>query len=125
MTDQTIKKVAKYAPTTKEELVASRLLGEKIMDDYGDRLVKLIKQFVLTNDLQGYIDANRSSGKRTRLDDDDDDDSVSAKVSAVVVQSSSIVRAGKAKARKAIIESDEEDDEFATDDFDYGDIPIP
>lgn len=101
------------------------LLGEQKIKDYGSRLVRKIKLFVEENNLQEYI-ANRP-GKRNRIDDDEDDNAAT-KVAAVVVQSasSSAARAGKAKARKAIIEidSDDEFDEFGTD-IDFANMDIP
>jgi len=119
MQDQTIKKVAAFAPTTKEDLAASGLLGEQIMEEYGARLTKVVRQFVEKNGLEDYI-ANRPN-KRSRADDS----SNAPKVPAVVVQSSSTVRAGNAKARKAVIEIDSDDDEFGTEDFDYSKVYVP
>lgn len=94
------------------------VMGEEKMKEYGGRLVRVIKQFVEANGLEEYV-ANRP-GKRTR-----DDASCPTKASAVVVPStSSACRAGNAKARKAVIEIDDDDDEFETD-IDFAAIEIP
>ena len=93
------------------------VMGEEKLKEYGGRLVRVIKQFVEANGLEDYV-ANRP-GKRTRNDD------VPVKVSAVVVPTaSSIARAGQAKARKAVIEIVDDDDEFETD-IDFATIEIP
>ena len=91
------------------------VMGEEKLKEYGGRLVRVIKQFVEANGLEDYI-ANRP-GKRTRSDD-----LGSTKVAAVVVPKAS--RAGQAKARKAVIEIDDDDDEFQTD-IDFATIEIP
>jgi ribonuclease D len=115
LSDPTIKSIAAFAPTTEDELVSMGLLGEQKMKDYGSRLVRKVKQFVEKNGLEDFV-ANRA-GKRTRTDD-----SATTEVAAVVVQSasSSAVRTGKPKARKAIIEIEDDDgvDEFGAA-FDY------
>ncbi len=118
LTDQTIKSIAEFAPTTEDELASMGVMGEEKMKEYGGRLVRVIRQFVEANGLEDYV-ANRP-GKRAR-----DDDTGSAKVTAVVVRStSSRSRAGQPKAQKAIIEIDDDDDEFETD-IDFANIDIP
>ena len=93
------------------------VMGEEKLKDYGGRLVRVIKQFVEANGLEDYV--THRPGKRTR-----NEDLGSTKVPAVVVpNSSSASRAGQPKARKAVIEIDD-DDEFETD-IDFATIEIP
>lgn len=118
MKDNVIRNLAAQAPTTKDELVATGLLAEQIIEDYGSRIVRCIKNYIETNNLQDQI-AKHRSGKRSRADDD----STTKEAAAVVVQSSTTVRTGRPKAQKAAIEiMDNDDDEFE-DDFDYSIIP--
>jgi hypothetical protein len=117
LSDSTIKTIAAYAPTTKEQLASMGLLGEEKIKVYGERLVRLITHYIELNGLSEYVE-NRP-GKRKA-----EDDSGSSKFAAVVVKpSASTARVGKSKARKAIIEIS--DDEFGGDDIDFEALDIP
>lgn len=121
LNDATIKSIAAYAPTTKEELASLGLMGEEKIKVYGDRLIRLINHFIDIHGLSDYV-GNRP-GKRKA---DDSSEGASNKLKAVVVQPvSSAVRAGKPKARKAIIEISDDDSEFGGDDIDFAAMDIP
>ena len=55
LSSNNIKNVASNAPTTVEELSALGVLGENIVQEYGERLVHFIKKFVNDNKLQEYL----------------------------------------------------------------------
>ena len=55
--------IAGHVPTSVEELNAIGILGENIIKEYGERLVKNINAFVESNNLRKYLD-RRPPNKR-------------------------------------------------------------
>jgi anion-transporting ArsA/GET3 family ATPase len=56
-----IKKIAYAVPMTVEELSALAVLQEDTLEEYGDRLVRHIKNFVKDESLEEYVDIHRCS----------------------------------------------------------------
>jgi hypothetical protein len=100
-----MKTIAAQVPMTIEELKALGLLGENIIKEYGERIVKVVSSYVAQENLEEYI--NRRPTKRAKLDSAGAS-SATAKKPAVVV----------------LDDSDESRDEF-DDGIDYSAIEIP
>uniref|UniRef100_A0A7S2YF56 DNA 3'-5' helicase n=1 Tax=Entomoneis paludosa TaxID=265537 RepID=A0A7S2YF56_9STRA len=100
LSNDAMKNIASQTPTTIEELKAVGALGDAIVEEYGERIVKVVKTFVETNGLQEYI--KERPAKRAKTDD------------------SSKAKGGK---KKPVIQIDE-DDEFDNG-IDFGVIEIP
>ena len=68
MSNSAMTTFASQVPTSMEELSALGILGENVVKEYGERLVKNIRAYVNQENLQHYLD-NRVS-KRARLSND-------------------------------------------------------
>ena len=106
--------VAAQAPTSVEDLMAIGVLGENVVKEYGERLVKNIKAFVELEHLQKYID--RRPPKRPRTADSTSSNSSDAKKPAAAGHKSS--------ANSVINVDDDDDDEFDVG-IDFSAIEIP
>lgn len=96
--------IASQVPTTVDELFSISGLGENVIKEYGERLVKNINAFVELGGLQEYLDKRPKKRPRTEA-----------------------VKAGKKRAAptaNSIIDVDAVDDEFEAG-IDYGSIAIP
>ena len=80
-TDQ-IKTVAATVPRSVDELKSLGTLGDQVVRDYGERLVKVINAFVESNELEDYVNERPSKLAKTTdgakkplivIDDDDED----------------------------------------------------
>jgi ribonuclease D len=111
MTGKAMSTVASQAPTTLEDLNAVGVLGENVVKEYGERLVKNIKAFVELENLQKYID--RRPPKRPKTDESTELHSVTSKKPTT----------SKAPARSAVIDVDGEDEFDAGIDFNAIEIP--
>ena len=100
LSNDAMKSIAAQTPTTIEELKAIGSLGENIVKEYGERLVRVVKTFVESKGLQDYL---RRPAKRARTCD------------PVSKRTKPILRIDKAE---------DPDDEFETD-IDFGVIEIP
>jgi bloom syndrome protein len=65
LSNENMKTVAAQAPTNIEDLKAIGVLGENIVKDYGDRLVRNIGKFIEQEDLEDYV--NRRPPKRPKV----------------------------------------------------------
>jgi len=65
MSNNAIASLSHQVPTTNEELSSMGLLGENIVKEYGERLVKSINAFLEQENLKGSIE--RRSLKRGRI----------------------------------------------------------
>mmetsp|Transcript_8198 Transcript_8198/g.12966 ORF Transcript_8198/g.12966 Transcript_8198/m.12966 type:complete len:252 (+) Transcript_8198:2-757(+) len=106
MTTATMKTIANSVPMTTEELSALGVLGEKILDEYGSRLIRQINSFVQTEKLSEYVQ-NRPI-KRAKTDE----------------ASPAIPPAGTSHQPGATREVIDIEDEFAVD-IDFAAIPLP
>lgn len=73
MSNSAMKMIATLVPTTLEEL--KEILAEKIVKQYGERIIKLVTAFVSQNGLEGYIrqrPAKRAKTSPTILNVDDE-----------------------------------------------------
>lgn len=104
--------VAAQAPTSLEDLNEVGVLGENVVKEYGERLVKNIKAFVELENLQKYID--RRPPKRLRSDESSELHSPTTKKPA----------ASKAPPARAVIDVDNDEDEFEVG-IDFNAIEIP
>ena len=117
MTDQVIKQIAAYAPLTKDELGQLGVLGDKKLEDYGDRLVRLVQKVVNEHNLQKYTGGGAASKPTTPSTNKKD-----ARPSKRLKTFSSM--SASKKEIVEMLEDDDDDDEFATDiDFDMIDLP--
>jgi bloom syndrome protein len=66
LSNDAMKSIAAQAPMTVEDLKAIGVLGESIINDYGDRIVKIVSSFVDQEELREYI-AHRPAAKRPKL----------------------------------------------------------
>lgn len=66
MNNNAMRTLANQVPTSMEELTALGILGENVVKEYGERLVKNINSFLQQNDLQEYI--SRRAPKRSKSD---------------------------------------------------------
>jgi superfamily II DNA helicase RecQ len=77
MSNDAMKSLAAGVPTTIEELKELGILGENIIKEYGEKIVKIVGKFIESNSLQSYIKDRRPS-KRPKTDssrgEDVDDD---------------------------------------------------
>ena len=64
MSNANMKKIAEHVPTSMEDLKGMGILGENIVKEYGERIVKVVQTFVANNDLQSYL--NRRPAKRAK-----------------------------------------------------------
>lgn len=115
MSGETMAAVAAQVPTTVEELHSISGLGENVIKEYGERLVKNINAFVQLEELQEYLD-KRPPPKRPRTE---------APTGKPKAKSSN--RKPRAVPKEAtIIDVDADVDEFDCDiDFNAIDIPNP
>jgi ribonuclease D len=111
MTGKAMSTVASQAPTTLEDLNAVGVLGENVVKEYGERLVKNIKAFVELENLQKYID--RRPPKRPRRDESTELHSATAKKPV----------ASKAPPGSVVIDVDDEDEFDVGIDFNAIEIP--
>jgi ribonuclease D len=103
MTGKAMSTVAAQAPTNLEDLNEVGVLGENIVKEYGERLVKNIKAFVELENLQKYID--RRPPKRLKTDESSELHSATMK-------------------KPAAIDVDDDEDEFEVG-IDFNAIEIP
>lgn len=66
LSNEAMKSIASQAPTTLGDLKGIGSLGENIVKVYGDRIVKVVKTFVETNDLIQYV--NERPSKRAKME---------------------------------------------------------
>jgi ribonuclease D len=111
MTGKAMSMVASQAPTTLDDLNAVGVLGENVVKEYGERLVKNIKAFVELENLQKFID--RRPPKRPRTDESTELHLVAAKKTAK----------SKAPPESAVIDVDDEDEFDVGIDFNAIEIP--
>jgi bloom syndrome protein len=55
LSNSTVKQVALCAPTTVEELRAMSIVGENIIKEYGEQLVRAVNRFIDENNLESFI----------------------------------------------------------------------
>lgn len=104
--------ICNEVPTTVAELNALGVLGENVVKEYGERLVKNINAFIATENLKSYID--KRPPKRPKTSDSKD---------RTTKGSSTITR--KSTAIVAIPTNGEDEfDEFDTG-IDFGAIALP
>ena len=65
MSNPSMKKIAEQVPTTIDDLKAMSILGENIVKEYGDRIVKIVLNFVASNKLDSYL--SRRPAKRAKV----------------------------------------------------------
>jgi ribonuclease D len=111
MTGKAMSTVAAQAPTNLEDLNEVGVLGENVVKEYGERLVKNIKAFVELENLQKYID--RRPTKRLKRDESSELHSATTKRPA----------ASKPPPARAVIDVDD-DEEFDVG-IDFNAIEIP
>ena len=99
MKPESIKKIAWTVPTSNEELTSLGVLGENIIKEYGERLLRAINNFVEKEGLTDIISQKQNSKKAKIVVDE------GAKIGSI----SNVYPV----------------DEFETDDFDYTVIEIP
>ena len=118
MKNEVIKMVASQCPTSLEELKAMDGLGEQKFNEYGERLIKNIQNFVQTEKLEPYLEKKRSAlaSKKRKAD-------ASETAPSKVPRAASAVSSSKAavKGRPPIVD---QDDEFPLD-FDVDDVVLP
>lgn len=68
LSNDAMKSVAAQVPMTMAELTAIGTLGENIVKEYGERLVKVVKTFVESNSLDEYV-KDRPISKRAKTSD--------------------------------------------------------
>jgi len=68
MNGATISELASYAPVSIEELSDLANLGENILKEYGERIVKNIKSYVQQENLQSYVDKARASTRKRKIE---------------------------------------------------------
>lgn len=112
MNGATMTAVASQVPTTVEELHSISGLGENVIKEYGERLVKNIKAFVELEGLQEYLDKRPKKRPRT--------DPPAGKVKST----SANTKKRAAPNAASIIDVDADDDEFDVG-IDFSAIDIP
>jgi superfamily II DNA helicase RecQ len=55
LSNPAVKQVALSAPTTVEELRAMSVVGENVIKEYGDQLVRAVNRFIEENNLESYV----------------------------------------------------------------------
>jgi bloom syndrome protein len=96
LSNDAMKSIAAQAPMTMEELKAIGVLGESIVNDYGERIVKIVSSFVDQEQLQEYV-VHRPTAKRAKT----------------------------ASAMSQDVVEVPDDDEFPMEDIDFDSIEIP
>lgn len=71
LSNEAMKQVASQSPMTIEELRAMGIVGENIVKEYGERLVRTVRGFVELNNLTDYISRIRPT-KRLKVNSTDD-----------------------------------------------------
>jgi hypothetical protein len=66
MKPESIKKIAWTVPTTNEELTALGVLGENIIKEYGERLLRAINNFVEKENLSELV-AQKPPSKKVKV----------------------------------------------------------
>jgi hypothetical protein len=99
MKPESIKKIAWTVPTSHEELVSLGVLGENIIKEYGERLLRAINNFVEKEGLSEIISQKQSNKK------------------AKIVSDESAKAGSMSKVYPA--------DEFDMDDLDFNVIEVP
>lgn len=80
-----VKGIAAHAPTNLGELKSCQIIPDQKVEEYGQRIVKVVSFFVTSNNLQQHLQKRPSKRQRTAKDpqavsnpaieiDDDDDD---------------------------------------------------
>jgi len=100
MNGQTMAAVASQVPTTVEDLHSIGGLGENVIKEYGERLVKNVKAFVELEELQEYLDKRPKKRPRT-----------AAPTSNAKLSSSKTKKPAALKV-PTIIDVDDDEDEF-------------
>lgn len=67
MANSAMKSIAEQAPMTIEELKTTVALGENIIKEYGERIVKVVRNFVTSNNLESHL--SRRPAKRAKTDE--------------------------------------------------------
>ena len=67
MSNKAMSEIAAQVPTTMEELTDLGVLGENVVAEYGQRLVKNISFFVKEEKLEKYIERRQKSSKRAKV----------------------------------------------------------
>jgi putative NADH-flavin reductase len=98
-----LKTIASQVPTTMDELKASGCLGENIIKEYGERIVRVVAIFTENNDLQHHLESSRPS-KRAKVDDTAQSTAAEMKRSASIATKSVKKSATKAKRKQSIVE---------------------
>ena len=65
MSNSAMKSIAEQVPMTIEDLTGTVALGENIIKEYGERIVKVVRNFVASNDLESYL--SRRPAKRAKI----------------------------------------------------------
>ena len=65
MSNSAMTQLAAHVPTSMEELSDLGILGENVVNDYGERLVRNISSFVQQNNLEKYLE--RRAAKRPKV----------------------------------------------------------
>eukprot|EP00546_Thalassionema_frauenfeldii_P019421 CAMPEP_0178902928 /NCGR_PEP_ID=MMETSP0786-20121207/4877_1 /TAXON_ID=186022 /ORGANISM="Thalassionema frauenfeldii, Strain CCMP 1798" /LENGTH=1176 /DNA_ID=CAMNT_0020574249 /DNA_START=92 /DNA_END=3623 /DNA_ORIENTATION=+ len=71
MKHESIRTIAGQVPTTVEELTSLGVLGENIIKEYGDRLLKQINNYVTNEKLQDFLKKKPGPPKKPRLSNGD------------------------------------------------------
>jgi HRDC domain len=124
MKNEVIKMVASQCPTSLEELQAMGGLGEQKFQEYGERLIKNIQNFVQTENLEHYLEEKRSAqaSSKKRKADPPAQNSASAKVPRGASGGSS--HEAVTDLSKDCKPKVDTDDEFPLD-FDVDDVVLP
>eukprot|EP00547_Thalassionema_nitzschioides_P005472 CAMPEP_0194204474 /NCGR_PEP_ID=MMETSP0156-20130528/3983_1 /TAXON_ID=33649 /ORGANISM="Thalassionema nitzschioides, Strain L26-B" /LENGTH=1111 /DNA_ID=CAMNT_0038930501 /DNA_START=141 /DNA_END=3476 /DNA_ORIENTATION=+ len=72
MKHESIRTIAGQVPTTVEELTSLGVLGENIIKEYGDRLLKQINNYIANENLVDYLKKKPGQPKKARLSNNDD-----------------------------------------------------
>ena len=105
MNNKAMGTIASQVPQSIEELNDLGVLGENVVKEYGDRLIKNLKAYMEQNDLKKYL-KNKES-KRHKVDE-------SSKAQAVAK-----------KPSPSIMKMDDDDDDFFDMDIDFSAIDLP
>ena len=103
LSNDVVKSVAAYCPTSEEELITLGVLGEAKRKEYGDRLIKAILRFMKMHDIPVEYVLSKRPAKRAKLESKEDDKPAASKNEAKEV---------------IMIDVDDGEDEF--DEFDTG-----
>ena len=107
---QTVKAIASHVPTTKEELAALGGLGEKILEDYGSRIIRQVNCFVEKENLAEYV--KKRPMKRAKQ----------ATEAPSKKTGSSLASVEGKQPKQEVVDVDDEDDEFDDCDIDFAAI---